>query len=259
MTERSREAFDELLTIYPNAVAADYWQRVAAEEGAKPVGERRTLDYFYRLPKDECESNIGFLTAFNRLADKEARVLSDELDIGGAIHWCLDEGDSGASYELKLLGALSAVKAGLDDLVRDILLDAFLQDGVKLEVLSALVQQNREGVYGVVVCNLYKRVTLVPLELGRNKKKTFLRAYGLVFSRFAMLESEYPFMLAAAAEKLYAKLAGEGRLDACRSVPALAAAVFKYSEVKESGLNDEQICSFFGADIKKVNDILGCD
>lgn len=259
MTERSREAFDELLTIYPNAVAADYWQRVAAEEGAKPVGERRTLDYFYRLPKDECESNIGFLTAFNRLADKEARVLSDELDIGGAIHWCLDEGDSGASYELKLLGALSAVKAGLDDLVRDILLDAFLQDGVKLEVLSALVQQNREGVYGVVVCNLYKRVTLVPLELGRNKKKTFLRAYGLVFSRFAMLESEYPFMLAAAAEKLYAKLAGEGRLDTCRSVPALAAAVFKYSEVKESGLNDEQICSFFGADIKKVNDILGCD
>ena len=158
-----------------------------------------------------------------------------------------------------MLGALSAVKGGLDDLVRDILLDAFLQDGVKLEMLNAIVQQNRDGEYGVVVCNLYKRVTLVPIQTGKNKKKTFLRAYGLVFSRFAMLEPEYPFMLAAATERLYAKLEEEGRLDICRSASSLAAAIFKYSEVKENGLNDEQICSFFDADIKKVNAILGTE
>ena len=228
-------------------------------ESKKPAEDRRTLEYFYRLPKTECEVNISVLTAFNRLSDKGAKIFCDEMDIGAAIHWCFDEGDGNSSYELKLLGAMSAVKGELDDTVRDILLDAFLQDGIKLEVLSALVQQNREGEYGIVVCNLYKRVTLVPLKLGRNKKKIFLRAYGLVFSRFAMLETEYPFMLAAAAEKLYSKLESEGRLDICRAVPALAAAILKFSEVKESGLSEEQICSFFGASMQKVNEILGIE
>ncbi|MCM1437697.1 MAG: hypothetical protein NC131_00600 [Roseburia sp.] len=256
-TDKSLEIFDTLLTIYPNAVTADYWHYEALADSKNPPEKRKTLDYFYRLPKDECETNISFLSAFNRLSDADARKLIKEADVGGAIHWCLDEGDSNASYELKLLGAMSAVKGGLDDTVRDILLDAFLPDGIKLEVLSALVQQNRDGEYGIVVCNLYKRVKFVPLNVGRNKRKTFLRAYALAFSRFAMLEAEYPFMLAASAEKLYSRLESGGRLDICRSVPALAAAILKFSEVDENGLSDEQIYSFFGADPKKVNEILG--
>ncbi|MDE7084470.1 MAG: hypothetical protein K2O81_04435, partial [Clostridia bacterium] len=257
--EKSLEIFDTLLTVYPNAVTADYWHYEVLANSKKPLEERRVLEYFYRMPKAECEANISFLSAFNKLSDANARKISNEADVGGAIHWCLDEGDSNASYELKLLGAMSAVKGGLDDTVRDILLDAFLPDGIKLEVLNTLVQRNGEGEYGVVVCNLYKRVTLVPLNLGRNKKKTFLRAYGLAFSRFAMLEAEYPFQLAAAAEKLYVKLESEGRLDNCRSVSALAAAILKYSEVNENGLTEEQIYSFFGADPKKVNEILGTE
>lgn len=255
--EKSLEIFDQLLTIYPNAVTADYWHYVVLEESKKRPEERRTLEYFYRLPKDECEANIGFLTAFNRLGDGFARKLGEKTDVTGAIHWCLDEGGDNLADELKLLGAMSAVKGGLDDTVRDILLDAFIPDGVKLEVLSALVQQNRDGAYGLVVCNLYKRITFVPLNLGRNKRKIFLKAYGLVFSRFGMLEQEYPFMLAAAAEKLYSRLKEEGKLNDCRSASTLAAAILKYSEVNESGLKDEQICSFFGADENKVNDLLG--
>lgn len=256
-TEKSLEIFDTLLTIYPNAVTADYWHYTVLEESKKSADKRRTLEYFYRLPKNECEANVTFLSAFNRLSDGGAKKLGDMADVTGPVHWCFDEGDSNASYELKVLGALSAVKGGLDDTVRDILLDAFLQDGIKLELLAALVMRNTEGEYGVVVCNLYKRVTLVPVNLGRNKRKTFLRAYSLAFSRFAMLEKEYPFMLAAAVEKLYYKLEGEGRLDESRSVPALAVAIVRYSEIRESGLNDEQICAFFGADEKKVNNILG--
>lgn len=257
--DKSLEIFDTLLTIYPNAVTADYWHYEALANSKKPQDKRRNLEYFYRLPKSECEANISFLTAFNRLSDAEARKLCQEADVSGAIHWCFDEGDGNSSYELKLLGAMSAVKSGLEDTVRDILLDAFLPDGIKLEVLNALVQQNREGEYGIVVCNLYKRVTFVPLNLGRNKRKTFLRAYGLAFSRFAMLEKEYAYMLAASAEKLYDRLEREGRLDTCRSVSALAAAILKFSEVKESGLTEEQINSFFGADSKKVNEILGTE
>lgn len=254
--EKGLEIFDTLLTIYPNAVTADYWHFFATGEAKKDVSKRKTLEYFYRLPKAECEANISFLTAFCRLSDAKAKRLCEEADVTGMVHWCFDEGDNNGSYELRLLGAMSAVKGGLEDTVRDILLDAFIQDGVKLEVLGALVRQNREGEYGLVVCNLYKRVTLVPLEIGKAKKQTFLKAYGLAFSRFAMLEPEYPYMLCAATEKLYARLEREGRLNECRSVPVLAAAIMKFSEVKESGLKDEQICSFFGADEKKVKSLL---
>lgn len=257
--EKALEIFDTLLTVYPNAVTADYWHFFATGESKKDVNDRKVLEYFYRLPKAECEANISFLTAFCRLSDRQARKLCKEADVTGMVHWCFDEGDNNSSYELKLLGAMSAVKGGLDDTVRDILLDAFLQDGVKLEVLSALVRQNREGEYGIVVCNLYKKVTLVPPEIGKNKKKTFLKAYGLAFSRFAMLEPEYPFMLCAATEKLYVRLEREGRLDACRSVPVLAAAIMKFSEVKESGLKDEQLYSFFGVSEEKVNSLLELD
>lgn len=257
--DKSLEIFDTLLTIYPNAVTADYWHYEALAESKKPENERRAFNYYYRLPKAECEANISFLTVFNSLSDKEAQKFCKEADVSGAIHWCFDEGDGNSSYELKILGGMTAIKAGQDDVVRDILLDSFLDDAVKLEMLSALVQQNREGEYGIVICNLYKRVTLVPLELGRNKKKIFLRGYGLAFSRFAMLASDYPYKLAASAELLYSKLEREKRLDVCRSVPALAAAIVKFSDIDEKGLPDDQMYAIFGADVKKVNEILGAD
>ena len=257
--DKSLEIFDTLLTIYPNAVTADYWHYEALAESKKPENERRAFNYYYRLPKAECEANISFLTVFNSLSDKEAQKFCKEADVSGAIHWCFDEGDGNSSYELKILGGMTAIKAGQDDVVRDILLDSFLDDAVKLEMLSALVQQNREGEYGIVICNLYKRVTLVPLELGRNKKKNFLRGYGLAFSRFAMLASDYPYKLAASAELLYSKLEREKRLDVCRSVPALAAAIVKFSDIDEKGLPDDQMYAIFGADVKKVNEILGAD
>ena len=255
--DKSLEIFDTLLTIYPNAVTADYWHGVVMKERSKPDNRRRTLEYFYRLPQDVCEENIAFLTAFNSLSDADAKKLCEETDVTGIIHWCLDEGGSNASFELKTLGALTAVKCGLDDTVRDILLDAFLPDSIKLEVLCALVQRNIEGEYGVVVCNLYRHLTLVPVNVGRVKRKLFIKAYAQVFSRFAMLESEYPFKLAVATEKLYKKLEDEGRLETVRSASALAAAILKFSEVNENGLTDEQLCSFFGATEAKINSILG--
>lgn len=256
--QKSLEIFDLLLTIYPNAIAADYWHFVALKESKKKEEKRiKELEYYYRLPRIECESNIQILTEINKLSEAAALKMTKLADVTGIIHWCFDEGDGSASYELKTLGALCAVKCRLEDTVRDILLDAFLQDGIKMETLNALVQQNEEGEYGLVVCNIYKRVTIVPVNLGKPRRKTFLKAYGLAFSRFAMLAEEYSFKLAASCEKLYEKLERENRLDGCRSVSALAAAIVKYAEIKENGLNEEQIYSFFGTDTEKVNKILG--
>ena len=254
--EESLAAFDLMLTIYPNAVIADYWHGEVLKEIKKPEDKRRELEYFYRLPRVESEANIGILSAFGRLKDSVAQKLCEDMDVSTAIHWCFDEGDGSPSYELKLLGAMSAVKAGLEDTVRDLLLDAFLSDPIKMEILSALAEKNEEGEYGIVVCNIFKRVTMVPLKLGKKKKPLFLRAYGMAFSRFAMLAKEYSFMLAAAAEKLYASLESRSMLDKCRSESVLAAAIIKFSEIDESGLTFKQICDFFGAREDKVNALL---
>lgn len=255
--DKSIEIFDRLLTIYPNAVTAEYWYYVVIEEKKKPVEERAVLEYYYRLPASECENNITLLTAFNRLKDSDAQVVCEQADISTSIHWCIDEGDGRTSEELALLGAFSALKGGMDDLVRDILLDAFLPDGVKLQLLGGLVQQNKEGEYGMTLCNIYRRIHLVPIDVGRNKRKTFLRAYSVVFARIAIIGADYPYKLAAAAEKLYCKLEEEGRLDVCRSVEALAAAILRYSEIEGVGLTDEQVYMLFGVNKEKVDKILG--
>ncbi|MGN0807681.1 MAG: hypothetical protein ACI4MN_04450 [Candidatus Coproplasma sp.] len=254
--EKSIKIFDTLLTIYPNAVTADYWYYTVLEESKKPFEKRRELEYFYRLPRSECESNVALISAFTHLTDANAKKFMKEADITGAIHWCMDEGESNAADELRLIGALSALKAGLDDTVRDVLLDCFMPDSIKLELLSGRVQQNREGVYGIVLCNIYKRVNIFKIEIGRKKRKTFLYAYGLAFSRFAILDDSYSVMIAVATEELYQHLTEVGRLEDCTSVPALAAAIIKFSTVKED-LPLNKICDFFRADINKVEKILG--
>ncbi|MGN1103474.1 MAG: hypothetical protein ACI4QI_01230 [Candidatus Coproplasma sp.] len=250
--EKSIQIFDTLLTIYPNAVIADYWYYVVLEESKKPFEKRQELEYFYRLPRSECEANITLLTAFTRLSDKNAQKLLKETDLSAAIHWCMDEGDPNSADELKLVGAFAALKGGLDDTLRDILLDAFMPDAIKLELLSGLVQRNKGGTYGIVLCNLYRCITLAPVSLGRLKRKIFLSAYGLAFSRFAPFDSQNPVLLATATEGLYQKLEEEGGLSDCTSIPTLAAGIVLYSDIDKRDLESEQICSFFNANIDDV-------
>ena len=255
--EESLNTFDTILTVYPNATTAEYWRYTVSKNAKLAPEERAELEYFYRLPREESQTNLEFMSAFARLTDKMAKKLCENADIETCVHWCFDEGDSNNSYELRMLGATCAVKAGLDDTVRDILLDAFVPDGIKMEAVNELVQRDIGGEYGIVVCNLYRRLTLLPLDTGRYKRKTFLRAYGMAFSRFAMLEENYCYLLNAATTKLYNKLESEDRLDEVRSVPALAAAIVKSSDIIENGLTDENMLSFFGADKQKVNALLG--
>lgn len=254
--EKSIQIFDTLLTIYPNAVTADYWYYVVLNESKKPFADRQELEYFYRLPRSECEANVALISAFTHLTDANAKKFMKEADISGAIHWCMDEGEPNTAEELKLVGAFAALKADLDDTVRDVLLDSFMPDHVKIELLSGRVQKNCEGVYGIVLCNMYKRVNIYKVELGRKKRKTFIDAYSLAFSRFAILDDSYAVMIAVATEELYGHLLDVGRLEDCKSVPDLAAAIIKFSAVKED-LPLNKVCEFFRADIKKVEKILG--
>lgn len=256
--DKSMDAFDRLLTIYPDAMTAKYYYDYvrAHREGDDYLGN--PLTYFYRLPDEQREANIQLLTAFSRLKEGDAVKLAQEIDITDCIRWCFDEGDGGGKTELQTVGALCAVRARCcDDLLRDILLDASLSDTLKMQLIHAIAERNEGDVYGVVVCNIYKRVEIPVLEIGRTKKKAFVRAYAALIARFALIDADYAYRINDAAVKLYDTLADREKLGDVKEHNALVAAIFHLSGIHEGDIDDATICAFFGAKQQNYDLLLG--
>ncbi len=255
----SLDAFDRLQTIYSDAVTAKYYSdlvRSHLAEGDEDYKEN-PLSYFYRLPQEERESNVEILSAFVRLKDKHAKSISEEIDITDCIRWCFDEGGDHGSLELKMLGAACAVKAAYcDDLLRDILLDAFQPDALKMQTIGFIAERNQSCTYGVVVCHVYRKIELPALVVGRNKKKVFVKAYAMACARFALIDPAYVFALNAAAVKLYSELSENKKLADAKNAPALAAAIYARSGIHDGEVSAEEACAFFSADVNKYNFIM---
>ncbi len=255
----SLEAFDKIQTIYADAVTAKYYQDFVRAHSSPEDDDYKSnpLSYFYRLPDEERESNIELLSAFVRLSDKEAAKIADKLDFTDCIRWCFDEGGDHGSPELKLLGLACAVKGGCcDDLLRDILLDAFQPDSLKMNAIGFIAERNCDCSYGVVICHVYRRVDFMTLAVGRTKRKPFIKAYAMAVSRFALIDPDYVAYLRNAAEELYDELAEGGRLSAVKNVPALAAAICARSGIGE-GRDADSACALFGADRAAFDVIAG--
>ncbi len=253
--EESFDTFDNLCTIYPEAVTARYYYRQA--KTMKDSGEIAELSYFYRLPNDVRESSLKLLAAYLRLSNSAAKKLAAEVDLSECVKWCFDEIEGYGGSELQLLAAQVAVKAGLDDIVRDILLDAFIDDRLKLDVLNSLAERNEFNCFGVVICHVYKRITTTSLAVGRLKKKHFVQAYARLLAHFSVLDDENGALFAEAAEKLYEKLSTEGRLDEVKSVDILSAAIYLFSGVNAAGIEGDKIYSFFEVTAEQINNLLG--
>ncbi|MGN0818129.1 MAG: tetratricopeptide repeat protein [Candidatus Coproplasma sp.] len=256
--QNSIEAFDKILTINPDAVTAAYYRDYVRRHLDDEDYKGNPLTYFYRLPQEQRESNLKILSAFVRLGKRNARILSEKVDLTDCIRWCFDEGEGGSASELKLLGATCAVKAGnCDDLLRDVLLDASLSDSLKMQVVCAIAERNEDADYGVVVCNVYRKLIIPSLVVGRSKRKAFVRAYSLLISRFALINPDYVYLLNSAASRLYDRLDDEKLLGEAADCASLAAAVFKLSGIREAQLDDENICDFFGANRERYALLIG--
>jgi tetratricopeptide (TPR) repeat protein len=254
--QKSLETFDKLLTINPDAITAIYW-RDYVRAHSKKYYLNHPMPYFYRLSQKDREMNLKLLTAFSGLNKTFSDTLLSEIDITDSIKWCFDETEGKGSFELQLLGASCAVQAGLDDIVNDILLNAQISDGIKVEILSSLAVRNEGKKVGIVVCNLYRKIYIPILNVGKLKHKCFLQAYALLISRFAMLNSDYVFLINAAATKFYSAMEQDGRLAECKRAASLAAAIYTYSGIQELGDKEEDVCTFFGANIKEYKGLTG--
>lgn len=253
--DESFSAFDKLLTIYPDAVTARFHYDAARK--AAESGQAEELSYFYRLPQSERESSLKILAAFAKLTDAEAKKFLKVADITDCILWCFDESEGGDNGELQFLASLCAVKAKLDGIVSDILLNAFLSDGLKVKTLTLIGERNEANSFGVVVCHLYKRVDFRALNIGRVKRRNFVAAYSRLTAHFAIIDNSYGEQFAKTAENLYEKLSGEERLNAANDVDALTAAIYYSSGISEKLVTRENLSGFFDTTDKKIIDILG--
>lgn len=250
----SREAFDVLTTVYPDAVTARYYSNLA--RSMVRAGKRHKLTYFYRLPSEVRESSLKLLAAFSQLSAAEVRKLNGQVDLTATFKWCFDEHDFNNS-ELQALAVSVAIKAKMLEEVRDVLLNPSVDDKIKVDALCLLAEMNEPDCYGVVICNIYRRVTTQKLNIGRLKKKRFLAAYAKLFAHFSILDDGYSESFALAAEKIYAKLENDGNLKYADDADALGAAIYRLSGVRAAEINGEEINSFFGVNDKRVNKILG--
>ncbi len=253
--DESFEAFDKLLTIYPDAVTAQYWYGVART--LREEGKWQELSYFYTLPQPLKQSSLKMLAAYIKLPKRQAEKLADDLNISGPIKWCFDESTPANSEELQIVAAQSAVKAKMDDYIRDLLLHPTVSDRIKIDLLTSLCERNEDNAFGVVVCNVYRRVNMRRLNISAARRVYFVRAYARLVAHFSIIDDDYGERFASASEKIYVELQEGGRLDAAKDAEALTAVIFAESGVTDAGVTKENLCAFFDVSQERIDKIRG--
>lgn len=237
------ETFDRLLTIYPDAVTARFYYDVARE--MKERGEWSELSYFYVLPQDVRESSLKALSAFVGLSRTKAAQVARQINIGTPVRWCFDDSDPKSAGELQTLGAHAAVLARMDDYVRDLLLNPFFSEKFKIDLLEDLVIRNEDNVFGIVLCNIYKKVNTFRISIGAKRRNKFVVAYSHLVSRFGILDESYSEKFKNSAERIYVKLQEAGRLEAADDMAALAVAIFEDTGIKDDNITKDMLYGFF--------------
>ena len=252
-------AFSELYTVYPDAAVVRYYlEEMRREQLLKEKGEeveKIDVNYFYTIPLPEREQRIEYLMTMEKASKEEVELLGMGANALGIFQWCFDERD-GMDYDLQYLACLAACRSYQDEFLREILLDNEVIDALKVETLRMLYERNEGGEQGVVFYDVYHKVKLLPIEVGRKKRKKILQAYARTASRFSLLNSDFAERMKASAELLYRALETFDCLDHADNVEEYACAIYLLSEVNEWGKNIEKMSSVFEANADRVRVLL---
>ncbi len=251
--KESAEDFERLCTIYPDAVVAKYYlERLKEWCKGEPLPE---FTYFYRLPDEERARRCDLLTQITKMTKEEAELFGEIAQSDGLFRWCFDEMD-GADHDLQYLALAIAVYTSANSFLRDVLLDCEVLDVLKIETLRMLLERNENATFGLVLCNIYRKVRLLKVEIGRKKRKKFIAGYAKIASKFIAVNETYSKKLKTATEKLYRDLQASERLDLIESSDDVACAVYFLSGLKELGKDIDQISKAFEANPAKVRALL---
>ena len=254
LLDEAEDALETLCTVYPDAEVAKYYLkalRIYKEEG----GEKPEFVYFYHLPQEERERRCHSLITLGKTPKDEAQLFALLSLHDGYFQWCFDEMDGG-DHELQYLGLVTAVHVRADEFLQEKLLDYEVADVLKIETLRMLLERNEETEIGMVLCNIYRRLYLPRIAIGRKRRKKFVEGYAKVASKFIVIRDSYADKIKQAAETLYHALADTESLDLVNNTDDLACAIFLLSGLKELGNNPEMIAGAFDANADRVKVLL---
>lgn len=252
--EDAETTLDELCSIYPDAEVAKYYLKAIRNyrEGKDSAPE---LIYFYHLPQEERERRCQSLIHIGKSPKDEAQIFGLLALHDGYFSWCFDEMDGG-DHDLQYLGLVTAVHVRADEFIQDVLLDYEVADVLKVETVRLLLERNEEAEFGIVLCNIYKRIFLPRVTIGRKRHKKFIEAYSKLASKFLMINDGYGERIRIATETLYSALSQYESLDLVDNTDDLACAIFIISGLKELGNNPTTIAAAFEANVAKVQVLL---
>lgn len=259
--QTAENAFEKLVTLYPDAETGRYYLRGLRLFKADTANGLPPFSYFYKIPLDEREERADRMRKLLKLPMKEIAVAAEELLGEGIFHWAFDELD-GMDRELQWFAVKCAgegLRCGSEAcgaFLRELALDCEVKDAIKIEVLRAFLQLGAPTELGVVVCNVYKRVTLPSVKFARKKRKTFLNAYADVASKFAVIGDAYLRRIRLTAEKAYGQFSEANLLDEVTSEEALSAAIYLCSDLRGEGDRLKEACVLFAASEEETKKLL---
>lgn len=248
--DEAEDTLDSLCTIYPDAEVAKYYLRQIRlyKDGQ---AEKPELIYFYHLPQEERENRCRTLLRISEAPKDEAQLFGLLALHDGYFRWCFDEMD-GADRDLQYLALVTAVHVHADEFIKDVLLDYEVLDVLKIETLRLLLERNEDETLGLVLCNIYKKIRLYAIKIGRKRRKKFIEAYAKIASKFVAVNDTYAKKIKTATENLYRALEDCDSLDLIDNSDDCACAIFLLSGLKELGGNPEFIASAFDANLAKA-------
>lgn len=257
--EEAIDAFSDLFAVYPDAAVVEYFlQEMRKESDLRKQGkspDALEINYFYQVPQGERDRRLDFLMSVEKASKDDAELLGAIADATGLLRWCFDEHD-GMDYDLQYVACLVANRSKQDEFLREVLLDNEVIDVLKLEILKLFYERNEGGTLGVVLYDVYRKVELLPIKIGRKQRKKFISAYARTASKFALANEEYGELLRSSAQTLYRALEAFDCLDHVDNVDECACAIYLLSDVKEWGKNIEKMASAFEANVDKVKVLL---
>jgi Flp pilus assembly protein TadD len=252
--DEAERTLDELCTVYPDAEVAKYYLK-AIREYKEDGGEPPELIYFYHLPQEERERRCRSLIQVGKSPKDEAQIFGLLLLHDGYFRWCFDEMDGG-DHDLQYLALVTAAHVRADEFIKEVLLDYEVIDVLKIETLRMLLERNEETELGIVLCNIYKRVFLPRISVGKKRRRKFVEAYAKLASKFIVVKENYGEKIVKAAETLYNALAQYDSLDLVDNADDCACAIFLLTGIKELGNNPEMIAAAFDANAERVKTLL---
>ena len=257
----AEKALDCLCTVYPDAEVAKYYLKaIRAYKEAKAAKTDEEvippeLIYFYHLPQEEREHRCASMLKIGSCPKDEAQIFGLLALHDGYFHWCFDEMDGG-DHDLQYLGLVTAAHVRADEFLQEVLLDFEVADVLKVETLRMLIERNEDMDVGLVLCNIYRRIPVYKIKIGRKRRAKFIEAYAKIASKFIVIKDAYADKIASAAETLYRALEKENALDLIDNSDDSACAIFLLSGIREMGNDTARICSAFDANLAKVQVLL---